>query len=401
MRRSTVGGARQDEAMHGLLVPAFLHELRGEPVEQLGVGGRFAESSEVACVGRQATPEVELPKAVHRETGGEGVRLLGQPAGEHGAAAGGAPVGRRRDRGRLGGVAGAEDGEEGRRDDGVLLRDHRIDALRTGLTDGEHEGRVFRLLLVVLGQLALQVGMLHAVGALNRAVEAGVFVVDLPPSELGDLLLVRGALGVRLGDHLLDIFREHLHGFAGRVGAVFLLERGDLIGDRLRLLFPTGQLAGVFAGFLWRPGGAILDGQGVGEETAKGEVVALEDRVELMVVAAGALHAGSEEHVAGGVGQVVEDVLPLAACVAVVVFVDPVTEVAEGGERLRVAREEFVARDLFLDEAVVGLVVVVGLDDVIAVAPGGRAEVVDAEAIAVGVANQVEPRAGHALSVGR
>ena len=120
-----------------------------------------------------------------------------------------------------------------------------------------------------------------------------------------------------------------------------------------------------------------------------------------MVVATGALHAGAEEDVAGGVGQVVEDVLPLAAGVAVVVFVNPVAEVAERGERLRVAREEFVAGNLFLDKAVVGLVLVIGLDDVIAVAPGGRSEVVDAEAVAVGIAHEVEPRAGHALAVGR
>ena len=74
-------------------------------------------------------------------------------------------------------------------------------------------------------------------------------------------------------------------------------------------------------------------------------------------------------------------------------------EVAEGRERVGVAGEEFVAGDLLLHEAVVGLVVVIGLDDVIAVAPGGGTEVVDAEAVAVGVAHEVEPGAGHALTV--
>ena len=156
----------------------------------------------------------------------------------------------------------------------------------------------------------------------------------------------------------------------------------------------------MLAGFLGRPGDPIFDGNGVVEEAPEGVVIALQNRVELMVVAAGALHAGAEEDVTGGVGDVVEDIVPLAAGVAVVVFVDPVAKVAKGGERLGVAGEKFVARDLFLDEAVVRFVLVVGLDDVIAVAPGSRAEVVDAEAVAVGVAHEVEPSAAHALTVG-
>ena len=113
-----------------------------------------------------------------------------------------------------------------------------------------------------------------------------------------------------------------------------------------------------------------------------------------MVVAARALHPRAEEDVPGRVGQVVEDRLPLAAGVAVVVFVDPVAQVARRRERRGIAREQLVPGQLFLDEPVVGLVRVVSLDDVVAVAPGGRTEVVDAEAVAVRVAHEVEPGAG-------
>ena len=120
-----------------------------------------------------------------------------------------------------------------------------------------------------------------------------------------------------------------------------------------------------------------------------------------MVVATRALHPRAEEHVTGRVRDVVQDVFPLAADVAVVVLVDPVPEVAEGRERVGVAGEELVAGELLLYEAVVRLVLVVGLDDVIAEAPGGRAEVIDAEAIAIGVTDEVEPRTGHPLAIGR
>ena len=363
--------------------------------------GWFAEVAEVAGVGRQAAAETELPEAVHRQTRGEGIGLVGQPAGERGAAAGGSSVGHGRDRGGRGRVLRAEDGEEGRRDDGVLLRDDGVEAFRTGLADGQDVRRFGGLELVVLGQLTLQVGVLDAGLALDEAVEAVIFVVDLAPGEGGDLLFVGRALRRRLIDHRLDVVGEDLDGLAGGRLAVFQFKGGDLVADGLGLRFPLRPLAGVLGGLRFGPGGAVLDGHGVVEEAAEGVVVALQDRVELMVVAAGALHAGAQEDVAGGVGDVVQDVLPLAAGVAVVVFVDPMAEVAEGRERVGVAREEFVAGDLLLHEAVVGLVVVIGLDDVIAIAPGGRTEIVDAEAVAVGVAHEVEPGAGHALSVSR
>ena len=365
------------------------------------MGGRFAEVAEIAGVRREAAAEAELPEAVHREARGEGVGLVGQPARERGAAAGGATVGDGRDRRGRGGVLRAEDGQEGRRDDGVLLGDHGVEALGAGLADGQDIRRLGRLELVVFGELTLEVGVPDAGLALDRAVQAVVFVVDLAPGERGDLLFVRGALRLRLVDHRLDVVREHLDRLAGRVLAVLQFERGDLAADRLGLRFPFRALAGVLGGLRFGPGGAVLDRDDIVEEAAEGVVVALQDRIELMVVAAGALHAGAEEDVAGGVGDVVQDVLPLPARVAVVVFVDPVAEVAEGRERVGVAGEEFVAGELLLHEAVVGLVLVEGLDDVIAVAPGGRAEVVDAVAVAVGVAHEVEPRARHPLTVGR
>ena len=398
---AAVGGARHQQASHRLLVPALGHELIGEPVEELGVRGRFAEVAEVAGVGREAAAEAQLPEAVHRQARGEGVGLVGQPAGERGAAAGGSSVRHGRDGLGRGRVLRAEDGEEGRRDDGVLLRDDGVEALGAGLADGQDVRRFDRLEFVVFGELTFQVGVLDAGLALDEAIKAVVFVIDLAPGEGGDLLFVGRALRRRLIDHRLDVVGEDLDGLAGRRLPVLKFERGNLVADRLGLRFPLRPLAGVLGGLRFGPGDAVFDRYGIVEEAAERVVVALQDRVELVVVAAGALHAGAEEDVAGGVGDVVQDVLPLAASVAVVVFVVPMAEVAEGRERVGVAREEFVAGDLLLHEAVVGLVVVIGLDDVIAVAPGGGTEVVDAEAVAVGVAHEVEPRAGHALAVGR
>ena len=153
-------------------------------------------------------------------------------------------------------------------------------------------------------------------------------------------------------------------------------------------------------GALLRPSNPIFDGQGIVEEATECEVVALQDGIELMVVATGALHPGAEEDIPGRIRDVVQDILPLTADIPVVVFVNPVPEVAEGREGVGVAGKKLVARELLLDEAVVGLILVIGLDDVVTVAPGGRSEIVDAEAIAIGVADEVEPGAGHPLAVG-
>ena len=72
-----------------------------------------------------------------------------------------------------------------------------------------------------------------------------------------------------------------------------------------------------------------------------------------------------------------------------------------GGERLGIAGPKFVAGDLLADEAVVGLVFIEGLDDVIAIAPRVWAKGVVLEAIALGVAREVEPVARPAFAVVR
>ncbi len=65
----------------------------------------------------------------------------------------------------------------------------------------------------------------------------------------------------------------------------------------------------------------IAPGHGF-QEGAQLEVVALRDRIELMLMAAGAGDAHAEEDIARDVGLLVHDVVPLAARIALIVFVD-------------------------------------------------------------------------------
>ena len=120
-----------------------------------------------------------------------------------------------------------------------------------------------------------------------------------------------------------------------------------------------------------------------------------------MVVAAGAADAQPEEDLAGDVGDVVEDVGPLPAHVALVVLVGPQPEIAGGDPQLGIVGIELIAGELLGQEAVVGLVGVERADDVVAVAPGVGAEGVLAVAVRLGVADQVEPVPRPALAVTR
>ena len=75
--------------MQPFLIPAVLHEISGQPVEQLRVGGGFAVEAEVARRVHDALPKVVLPDAVDEHPGGQWVLSVGQVGGVSDAAAGG------------------------------------------------------------------------------------------------------------------------------------------------------------------------------------------------------------------------------------------------------------------------------------------------------------------------
>ena len=118
-------------------------------------------------------------------------------------------------------------------------------------------------------------------------------------------------------------------------------------------------------------------------------------------MAAGTADAQPEEDLAGDVGDVVQDVGPLPAHVALVVFVGPQPEVAGRDPQLGIVGIELVAGKLLGQEAVVGFVGVERPDDVVAVTPGVGAKGILAIAVRLGIADQVEPVPRPALAVAR
>ena len=141
--------------------------------------------------------------------------------------------------------------------------------------------------------------------------------------------------------------------------------------------------------------GAVVEGVEEGEHP---EVVLLADRIELMVVALRAGEGQAEDGLTKGlhaVGVIVDEVLSGNRATLVGVHV---VALETGRDQLAVVgvRHE-VAGDLLRDEAVVGFVVVEGLDDPVAPEPEVTAAV-DGEAVGVGVAGGIEPIEAHAFA---
>jgi hypothetical protein len=146
-----------------------------------------------------------------------------------------------------------------------------------------------------------------------------------------------------------------------------------------------------------------------GEHRLEGVVVALRNRIELVVVAAGAVDGEALEgthdrhHVVVAIEvlrhEMVDGVFADADHERVVPGAS--SEEAEGRNRLRLVGKENVAGHLLGDESTVGLVVVEGADHPVAVRPGVGAGVVVIVAVGVGVVGGVEPVAGEMFPVPR
>ena len=227
--------------------------------------------------------------------------------------------------------------------------------------------------------------------------EVGVFLeIDLV--ALGELAGLGGA-ATDAGDHEST---SHLIVIAGAGFAHVAEEASDLLV--LQLAESLGEVGACGGGGL-RSGGdrrvvQRLDGRG--EDAVQGVVILNRNRVELMVVTAGARHGESEEGLGARVDALVDDVVRV---------VEALTdgEEAECGEARIVGRDarDAIGSELLDDELVVRLIVVQRVDDVIAIGPSVGETVVlekavalvDLEAAGIGVAGGIEPVAGPAFAV--
>ena len=396
--------------MHGLDGPATRDELGGEPVEQLWVRGFRTGVAEVVGIGEERRAEGMLPEAVHQHARGERVFGRSDPVGEGAAAAGGV-AGRGADRGGV------------------------------GIEDGEEAGRDFvaRFVGIALEKEARGLGGLARVGHAERDGEGAPAFFDFVEAggqigvaflfsvvQRGGNLLVGGLQFVEVG---LEFFLGGLVAF-GRVGFQKFQDVGGELGAALggeaflhgrehggELLLRIGG-SDVEGGVVGLDGlllGREVDGRVVagfdrGKERAEAEVIGLREGIVFVIVAVGAGEGEAEEGRSGRVDEVGHEFVARSFFLLKNgggAVVGAGAEEAGGDElvglrgRARRAGKEFVAGELFADELVVGLVLVEGADDVVAVTPHLGAELVALVAVGVGVAHDVEPVPRPPLAVAR
>ena len=321
MDSAAIGGGRDDQPLDVLDTPAALDKLGGQPVEQFGVAWRASELAEVARVRGQAAAEMPLPETVDEHAGRERVFGSSDPAGERGATAGGAAVLGGNDRGEF----STEHGGSSRLDRGRVARPGHGDRRggRPNITNSQR--RRGRLGLIGTVRL-LEVGEFLG----DRLVAGSLFVGEtsrsesqLPHRELGELLLAGRALLLRLEEHRLDLGREAVGGQLASPGLRRLCGPLDLPEPAPQF----GDLRGIGPLGIGQAGGVGRDERHVvppakgSEERLQLVIVALQDRIKLVVVAAGTAHAHRQKDVAGDVGHLVEDVAPGSLDVGDVVFV--------------------------------------------------------------------------------
>ena len=327
--------------MQGFRFPAAGDELAREPVEQLGVARAVAVLAKIVRRLDEAGAEVVLPDAIHGDAGGEWVRGRGEPARELGARSGG--VG-----GQFGQIVAHEHGRRAWRDGlafvvPIAALEH-VDgcALRGFVADAEDRRRCRRergLEVANLSRHALAVGALQIFQHAAEFVELGV--------EWFPFRLERRALRRRQ-----------------EKDAVFLR------GGKIRL---------------------------------QAVIVLLQDRIDFVVVAAGAADGQPEDGGADDVGALDEDFVAADGDVLVAGIAADRAEAVKprGGCQLGIVRRDFVAGDLLGEKLVERFVAVQRVDHVVAEAPGFRKTAVILEALGLGEAHHVEPVAREMLAVVR
>ena len=216
---------------------------------------------------------------------------------------------------------------------------------------------------------------------------------NLPQRQLGDLMFVPRTVARLLANHRLDVVVEFAEPFLRAVRQQNrLLNHAQLLTNRFSRFFPFALLRGKFFACCHAAHRHRLARLQGGKECAQPEIILLQNGIELVVVAARTLDAHRKEHVAGHVSDVVENIAPLRFHIALVVLINPMAQIHCGRERLAIGGVDFIAGDLLAYKSVVRLVGIERVDDVIAIAPRLRPEMVGVVAVGIRVAHEVQPK---------
>lgn len=397
---------RDDQAMEPLHTPAVRGEFDAQPVEQFGMGRFRSVDAEIAGGGDDPLVEMELPKPVDEHAGGQRVARRGEPIGERLRPTGmvlagfdfrdGVGFGRNQDEGKH------------RRDfrpfSSVFSSLEKEDRHRSPAVGVDSAGGRRRL-----GDRRSEKGPRgdrFEPGRLVERIESGV-----QRERRNALILGKGLKNPSnlVGGPIARLFskrgRRLIVDSGRRAGSEFLSRRRF---DSKQLGFQASK-----AGFVALParfefppllGGGdriIVSKSRAAEEGLKTIKVDLADRIEFMIVTAGAADGQTEEDQAGRLGDVVERDLSTQSLIVEIDHIGLATVEAGGDECRGFVRLDFRPGDLKTNEAVVRQVAIERVDDPIAIAPGIGPNLIEFEAVGIGVTRQIEPVLSPAFAVGR
>ena len=254
---------------------------------------------------------------------------------------------------------------------------------------------------------SFSISLIRAASAFRRARSSGRHrVIELDADEsapehlVGEQPLAFRPLTLGFCNGLLDVRREvSLDGLRPEPFAVWRLELADFRVQRRLFRVDLSDL--LVDGLNVLRGGQWVGGLDVTEQRRlQRVVVALQNRIELVIVTACALKRQAERSLADRRNHVVQVVVPVLRVVALT-NLDSRTQAQErrGDAGIDGLAVHLVARQLLGEEDVVRLVLVESANDVIAIAPGIGAIVVVLVAVGVRIPRHIQPVASPAFAV--
>ena len=220
------------------------------------------------------------------------------------------------------------------------------------------------------------------------------------------VLLFRDQLAALLAENFasLAIELEVVDLAAGKFVFDRVFKFDDLFSGARELRLPfggRGRLAGTLGVVADEPQNLVVAAVRFDavKERQQRVIVALQKRIDLVIVAASAIRRQAEKRLRRRRQDVVQPVEERQLAIGRLIV--PQAEPVISGRDDPVGSDliEFIAGQLLTNELVVRLVVVERADDVVAITPDERLGIVPLEAVRLGVANQVEPMSSPMLAV--
>ncbi len=153
--------------------------------------------------------------------------------------------------------------------------------------------------------------------------------------------------------------------------------------------------------FISRHQGHIIPWQHRREKRPQAVIIRPQDRIKLVIVAAGAPHAQPKKRIGCHVRHVDQHLVPLLFDIALVVFVKPRSQITRGHDHIRIVRSQLIAGQLLDDKPIIGLIAVKRPDHIIAIGPGVGPIGILLEPIRLGIPNQIKPMPAPSFAIVR